>query len=105
MTKYVPYKKGYNKGYSTGAKQSTWVNSRLKKQNKRVIKEMNAASNSRALIKARITALTAKVSLMESEILSIMDVLNIQDGTQVVKAKAEAQKKLLKAAELLDEEE
>ncbi len=80
---------------------STWVNSRLLKQNKTVIREANAASRSRGLIKARITALTAKVSLMESEISSIMEALNIKSDIQVVSDKKAIQSKLLKAAVVL----
>ncbi len=84
---------------------STWVNSRIKKQNALLVREANAASNSRGLIKARVTALTAKVSLMESEISSIMEALNIKGDIQVVQKRKELQTKLLSAAEALGSEE
>ncbi len=96
MTKYTPKKP---KG------TSSWVNSRLQKQNKSLVREMNSASNSRGLIKARLTALTAKVSLMESEISSIMEVLGIQDDTQVVEHRKGIVQKLLHTATVLGEEE
>ncbi len=100
--------KGYpNKGSRTATSKgtSTWVNSRLAKQNKAIVREANAASNSRGLIKARLTALTAKVSLLESEMASVMESLNIRIGKEAVSDRKAIQDKLLKAAELLDEEE
>ena len=97
MTKYTP--KRNSKG------TSTWVNTRVKKQNAKLTRENNAASRSRGLIKARLTALTAKVSLMNSEIQSIMETLNIHSPEEVARDKKAIQSKLLKAAELLGSEE
>ncbi len=81
------------------------MNAKVRKQNSAMIKEANAASRSRGLIKARLTALTAKVSLMESEITSIMEVLNVKITHKAVDGRKEIQRKLLAAAELLGEEE
>ncbi len=90
----------------------SWVNSRVSSQNKKLVREANAASKSRGLIKARIRALTAKVSLMESEISSIMRVLGEyypdafkHDGIQAVEERKAIQTKLLQAAESLGPEE
>ncbi len=99
MTDYKGPSKGTKGAYYK--KPNTWVNSRIAKQNKKMVREANAASRSRGLIKARLTALTAKVSLMESEILSIMEALNIKGDTQVVVARKEIQTKLLQTAEAL----
>jgi len=96
-------KKPYQKGRSKGT--STWVNSRLAKQNKAIVREANAASNSRGLIKARLTALTAKVSLLESEVASIMDYLGVSGAIQAEVDRKGIQLKLLQTAELLAEEE
>ncbi len=96
MTKDYP-KKSYSKG------TSSWVNTRLAKQNTKLVRESNAASRSRGLIKARLTALTAKVSLMESELASIMEVLDIKNSSG---SKRESiQQKLLQMAEALGSEE
>ncbi len=97
MTKYTPKRP---KG------TSSWVNSRVQTQNKKLVRESNAASRSRGLIKARLTALTAKVSILESQIDEIHNWINSAGpDIQVVEDRKEIQKKLLLAAEILGEEE
>ncbi len=100
MTRDYP-KKGKRTPTSKGA--STWVNSRLAKQNKAIVREANAASNSRGLIKARLTAITAKVSILESNMLELFEYFGIRDTSSA--DRATIQSKLLEAAELLGEEE
>ncbi len=81
------------------------MNSRLAKQNKVISREANAASRSRGLIKARLTAMTAKLSLLESEMKSVMDYLGISGAIQAEVDRKGIQLKLLQAAESLGEEE
>ncbi len=109
MTKDGSYKGGKPSQYKGkyAKKPNTWVNSRLQAQNKKLVKEMNAAMRSRGLIKARLTALTAKVSLIESELMDLRENLvgKPTSNTKVVKDRKAIQEKLLAAAELLAEEE
>ncbi len=95
------YNKPKGSGYSA-KRPNTWVNSRLAAQNKKVVREMNAAHRSRKLIKQRLMALTAKVALMEMELASVMEVLLIPN-TSGVERRLIADK-LLTAAEAIQEQ-
>ncbi len=85
---------------------STWVNSRLQTQNRKLTSESNAASRSRGLIKARLTALTAKVALLESQVDELVEfLLPAKSVNETVSDRKAIQIRLLEMAELLDEEE
>ncbi len=64
-----------------------------------------AASGKRKLLKARIMSLTAKVSLLESEVHSIFVYLGIEDNAENSVERKSIQQKLLTTATRLGEEE
>ncbi len=90
---------GQNKG------TSTWVNSRVSKQNKKMVKELNAASKSRGLIKARLMTLTAKVSVLESNMEELYEFFGFQITEANREVREKAVQRLVKASEVLAEEE
>ncbi len=93
MTKQYPKGKPF-------PRKTSYLNGKIKA----ITTEANRASNSRKLMKARVTALTAKVSLLESEVKSIFEVLGLSDINSVMRAKVD-EKLLTKATRLGKEEE
>ncbi len=99
-TRRAAYRKSFSKKQS-----SSWVNTRVRAQNKKLTNEMNSAAKSHGLIKARLMSLTAKVSIMESELSMILEMLNVPNDIQAELDRKEIGVKLLAAAEFLGEEE
>ncbi len=90
-------------GKSGSYGRSSASNSRVSAAQRRLTKEANSAHRSRGLIKARITALTAKVSLIESELMSVMEMLDFK--SHIRNNTAMIENKLLKAALVIRAEE
>ncbi len=91
---------------SFGKSKSNWTaRGKAIQQRKRVSENLRRGEKSRALMKARITALVAKVSLLESELASIFEFLGIPDVKNNTTEQKEIQQKLLSTSEKLAKEE
>ncbi len=66
---------------------------------------LRRGEKSRGLMKARITALTAQMSLLESEVLSIFQYLGVPDNVRRTVVRSGIKDVLLRTAEVLGEEE